>query len=491
MSGPDETDHGPIEGDVSTSPLLFPETWALLASIEDVGDKREAFQGAALEAGLRVMGGEVGRAAAIDELIELAEAHVLFTGAQAREDLEHVVGRALMSIRALPIRKRAQTNGHTAAAGPHGAPTEANARSGGQPAEAARPSILSKRQFIEGFIPPDYLVDGIIQRGFLYGLTGQTGHGKSALALLIARLVGRPEGEAHLGSHAVDPGRVIYLAGENPDDLRIRIIGDDAKSGRDGKDDNIGFIPGVFGIADMWATIEAEARAGVDLVIVDTSAAYFVGTDEQANAQMGPYARMLRTLTTLPGRPAVIVLCHPIKHVVDPSQLLPRGGGAFLAELDGNLTLWKKDDAMIELWHGKMRGPGFEPMTFRLEKINTTALVDSKGRTIPTVRAVPVSEHEEETEAFHARSDEDELLVAMLESGRSVSQLAGACRWTLQNGDPHKSKVHRVMKRLADAHLVKKGRGETWQLADPGKAAATAAKTATDVHESGSRRYGN
>ena len=45
-----------------------------------------------------------------------------------------------------------------------------------------------------------------------------------------------------------------------------------------------------------------------------------------------------RTLTTLPGGPCVLVLCHPIKHVSEPEQLLPRGGGAFLAEVDGNLT---------------------------------------------------------------------------------------------------------------------------------------------------------
>ena len=283
-----------------------------------------------------------------------------------------------------------------------------------------------------------------------------------------------------LGPHAVDTGTVIYFAGENPDDLRMRVIGDDAVNKRDGAYDNISFIPGVFSIAQMRAQIggEAERVGGVDLVVVDTSAAYFLGNDELSNTQMGAHARTLRTLTSLPGHPTVIVLCHPIKHATEPAQLLPRGGGAFVAELDGNLTLWKKDDVLLELWHGKMRGPGFEPMTFRLEKITTTTLADSKGRLIPTVRAVSVTQHEEETEAHYARSDEDELLVAMLEPGRSVAQLAAACRWTLQNGDPHKSKAHRVMLRLQKSGLVKNHR-DTWQLTEPGKTAAKAAETVT------------
>jgi hypothetical protein len=35
--------------------------------------------------------------------------------------------------------------------------------------------IKSSAQFVAGFIPPDYIVDGLLQQGFLYSLTGQTG----------------------------------------------------------------------------------------------------------------------------------------------------------------------------------------------------------------------------------------------------------------------------------------------------------------------------
>ena len=346
------------------------------------------------------------------------------------------------------------------------------------------PTILSKYDFLKGFVPPDYLVDGILQRRFIYALTGQTGHAKTALALLLAELVSSTS-LTRLGAHEAERGRVIYLVGENPDDIRMRVIGADAQREDDPAKDRISFIPGVFSIREMKYVIAAEAKrlGGVDLVIVDTSAAYFLGEDENANPQMGAHARMLRTLTTIPGGPCVLVLCHPIKHVSDPTQLVPRGGGAFLAEMDGNLTIWRRNDDLVELHHcGKFRGPGFEPMTFRLEKITTTKLTDKKGRLLPTVRAVLISESEEEKQVEHMRGDEDALLAALLKDpDHSVADLARACGWTSPNGEPHKSKVHRILERLSKVKpkLAVKLRDQ-WALTEAGKKAARKAALATE-----------
>jgi hypothetical protein len=364
----------------------------------------------------------------------------------------------------------------------------------GEPDQAPIPdnkifNILSKRDFIDGFVAPDYLLDGILQRRFIYSLTAQTGHGKTALALLIARLVGSSDPKAALGKHAAEKGKVVYFAGENPDDLRMRVIGDEVLH----KDDaaHIWFIPGTFSIEAMRAKIEAEIErlGGVDLIIVDTSAAYFNGKDELSNTEMGAHARMLRTLTTLPGGPCILVLCHPVKHVTDPSQLLPRGGGAFLAEVDGNLTLWKHDGVLLDLHHGdKLRGPGFEPINLRLETVTTTRLMDKKGRLIPTVRAVWISDAETERETEDARSDEDTLLQAMLIPGLSIAKLAEACGWLTSKGDPHKSKVDRTMKRLEKDKLAQLKRG-TWGLTETGKTSANAAAGRFNSRNFDGRRY--
>jgi hypothetical protein len=301
----------------------------------------------------------------------------------------------------------------------------------------------------------------MLQRRFVYALTGQTGHLKTAIALVLAHLIAADK-DASFGTHSVEKGRVVYFVGENPDDIRIRVIGADALRDDDTSRDRISFIPGVFDIRQMQSVlaVEMEKLGGVDLIIVDTSAAYFLGQDENVNPQIGAHARMLRKLTELPGGPCVLVLCHPIKYTTDPSQLLPRGGGAFLAEMDGNLTSWRHDESLVELHHNKIRGPGFEPMTFRIEKITNPKLADSKGRLISTVRAVPISDQEEETQSRQVRDDEDTLLAALLkDADRSVAELARACDWILLNGEPHKSKVHRSLDRLEKAKFLKKKRG--------------------------------
>jgi hypothetical protein len=307
--------------------------------------------------------------------------------------------------------------------------------------------------------------------------------------LLIARLVVRSAINGSLGKHSAEKGQVVYFAGENPDDLRMRVIGDQELF--DDDYDRVSFIPGTFSIEAMRARIEAEIKqiGGVDLVIVDTSAAYFNGKDELSNAEMGAHARLLRTLTTLPGGPCVLVLCHPVKHVLDASQLLPRGGGAFLAEVDGNLTLWKHDGVLLDLHHSdKLRGPGFEPITLRLETITTTRLMDKKGRLIPTVRAVWISDAETERATEDARTDEDALLQAMLMPSQSIANLAEACGWQTSKGEPYKSKVQRVLKRLEKDKLVSTKRGVA-TLTEAGKTAANAAASRLNGCKFDSRRY--
>ena len=51
--------------------------------------------------------------------------------------------------------------------------------------------IQSSAEFINDFVPPDYLIDWLIQRRFIYSMTGPTGEGKTSVALLLALLVDR------------------------------------------------------------------------------------------------------------------------------------------------------------------------------------------------------------------------------------------------------------------------------------------------------------
>ena len=56
--------------------------------------------------------------------------------------------------------------------------------------------LHSAAQFTEGFVPPDYVWDGIIQRRRLYAMTGRTGSGKTSVALSIASALTHSDGSA-------------------------------------------------------------------------------------------------------------------------------------------------------------------------------------------------------------------------------------------------------------------------------------------------------
>ena len=343
---------------------------------------------------------------------------------------------------------------------------------------------LSMREFVKMFRPPDFLIEGMLQRRFVYALTGQTGHAKSAVALYLAELIASPDRNTTLGRKRVAKGRVLYLVGENPDDIRMRVIGACSlrNSEPDPLDDQMFFVPGVFNLDASFDELIGccQEIGGVDLVMVDTSAAYFLGADEISNVQMGAHARLLRKMTTLPGGPCVLVLCHPIKHATEPSQLLPRGGGAFLAEMDGNLTLWKHDDVLVELSYTKMRGPGFEPITFKLETIWPPKLVDAQGRQLPTVRAVPVSGTDEQHQTDKLRDDEDRVLTALMwQPFASFTVICEHLGWLNDKGEPLKGKAQRALARLEKVKpmLVKKSR-EGPELTEEGKKVAAKAHTA-------------
>ena len=330
--------------------------------------------------------------------------------------------------------------------------------------------ILSSREFAAGFRPPDYIIEGIIQARFLYSLTGHTGSGKTAIMLLLAAHIalGKP-----IGGNEVKRGRVLYFAGENPDDTLMRWVAMSYRMGFDIDTIPVHFVRGVVNISEEIGRANAEALEihGFELVFVDTSAAYFFGEEANSNTQMLSHAKVLRSLTTLPGGPAVIAACHPTKGAGN-DNLVPYGGGAFVNEVDGNLTCSKADNVVDLHWMRKYRGVDFDPIGFALETVTCDELRDSKGRSIPTVMASVVTESTRTELAAKARKDEDAVLVLMLQGGgSSVAKMAEALGWIGSTGHPQKSRVQYTLKKLEADKLAENGR-EGWELTKKGKDAA-------------------
>jgi hypothetical protein len=333
--------------------------------------------------------------------------------------------------------------------------------------------IVSSKQFIANFVPPDYLIEGLLQRRFIYSFTGLTGAGKTAIALLLTAHVanGLP-----LPGRTVEKGKVLYFAGENPDDVRMRWIKLCEEMRLDPNTEAVFWREGTMLLANpnQWKQTIADCRAAgpFAMFIVDTAAAFFPGAggeDENNNVQAGSYARLLRSLTQeILGGPTGFISTHPIKNAT-PENLLPRGGGAFLNEVDGNLTCVKREQISEVHWLGKFRGPDFAPLSFKIQPGTTELLKDSKGRLIWTVTARPMEAQERATaDTVNARNEDRVLKLLVTQPRLSLTEMAQALQWFYASGEPDKTRVYRALKTLETDQLVKK-RGDHYEPTKEGK----------------------
>lgn len=324
----------------------------------------------------------------------------------------------------------------------------------GRPSIATGPSMQPLRQRLRNFKLPEYLWDGILIKRFCYSLTAQTGAGKTAIGIRLAFHVQRGE---KLCGRDVERGPVIYLAGENPDDVDMRWLGICHAEGVNPDDLDIHVIAGAGNIAEHAEQIRNTCRADnirPALIIVDTAAAYFPGDDDNHNKQMGDYARQLRELCKLPGEPCVVILVHPTKGAQDIQGMVPRGGGAFLNEMDGNLG-GVRDSNMVGVQAvGKFRGPEFAPLHFALQTVHDCpALFDSeKSRYMPTVIVREVTEAGVAARTMETETD-DISLVRFVDNNpkASLAQIATALK-------TNKSKANRMVERLINEKLLKRDR---------------------------------
>ena len=64
-----------------------------------------------------------------------------------------------------------------------------------------------------------------------------------------------------IGSREVQSGRVLYFAGENPDDIRMRWIALAPHLDFDVKKIEVSFIPGTFKISELFKRIERNRKS--------------------------------------------------------------------------------------------------------------------------------------------------------------------------------------------------------------------------------------
>ncbi len=333
------------------------------------------------------------------------------------------------------------------------------------------PKVL--RAFVQERSVIDFLVDDLFRRGWLYTLTGPTGSGKTAVAVPIALSVA--DGRSLCG-HQCQKAKVLYIAGENADDVRTRFVAAlECMEVSDAVLDQVMVIDASFllneRVIELCSLIE---KLEIALIIVDTDQAVSLsGADsENDNGERMRHAKQLRQLTRCAPNPTVVDLCHPRKNALR-EDLVPRGGSAFLNEVDGNLRLWREGDmAELKSDPSKFRGAPVD-LTFRSEPVETDAIKDSKGRMIAIPFFRPIDDDEAEVAADDDWRDEN-LLVAVMASDATGTQAAWAkkCGWIAEDGAPQKYKVNRLLWTLSKLTppLVQRARRRgRWVLTPAGK----------------------
>jgi hypothetical protein len=323
--------------------------------------------------------------------------------------------------------------------------------------------VQTAAAFTADFVAPEYIIDGIIQRGRIYTLTAPTGSGKTAAMLYASVAIATG---MQFCCCEVERGDVLFMAGENPDDVRARVIATLEFYGIDPNSCRLHFIAGTFSIrADMEKLRqEAEKLPDLKMVVIDTFAAYFDGDDENSNAQALDFARLVRRIAAFPAKPAVIMPAHPVKNA-RRDNLSPKGGSSLLNEVDGNLTLWNDGGILSLHWQGKFRGAEFEPLSMELQKYESSLICDNQGRIIPTILAKPILV----TRAIQIARDNLKLEDKLLFSIRDYPAISLEQRGT-DAGGVHKQKVARVLQKMAEQKLVRRFR-TNWELTKEGERA--------------------
>lgn len=320
--------------------------------------------------------------------------------------------------------------------------------------KSSGPLLIDATEWLDQATPMEWVIDGLIQRGQLYACTAITNHGKTAIGLLLALSVAA--GKCFAGRD-IAPGKVLILCGENPDGFRTRMHATMEHMGLE-RGDLTGLVtvlPQALPLASCAEQILDEARqqeGNYSLVLVDTSISYYSGDDEDDNLQARTHAWHLRALAELPGHPAIIANCHPTKSA-DRENLLPRGGGAFLNEIDTNLTVFAEGETAHLHWHRKKRGPDFDPIPFEFHGKS----IEEHGRKVPTVVAAHITDQRaHELKKARTQADDRLLYVMLHYPDCTYAEWATHCGW---NGEQAKSKVFRSMERLKEDKLVMKYRG--------------------------------
>jgi hypothetical protein len=349
----------------------------------------------------------------------------------------------------------------------------ASANTGAQQGASShpKPNFRTLAVFLGEFRPISYAVAGLMRENSLYTLTARTGEGKTSFLTILALAGATSDGERLIG-RKMKKGRVAYATAENPDDLRMRLM----------------VACFVFNI-DPWIVdrdvVISDNRVRPEeivdwikedggpftVIIIDTWQAFFDGRDPNNNAEAASFTRHFRPLAATNGLPTVIIAAHPPKQAGDDS-LLPYGGGATLNEVDGNFTLALDDSGLYRFhWLGKIRGLPFDPLYFRIDRLDSPDVVTVEGARVQMPVMFPVDD-----EAVEARQETFAGRDLALLQAMAANPEGSIRKWVTALGKGwSRRSVSTTLDHLKRDKLVDK-KARRWRLTKAGEGVVNASK---------------
>lgn len=310
------------------------------------------------------------------------------------------------------------------------------------------------RQFLDEYTVAEFLVEDVFRRGWLYTITGTTGAGKTGVAVYLCLMIAAG---ASLNGKLVQKGPVLYIAGENPDDVRGRFKAAlQHLTWPPDTIDNVHIVDQSFLLKDRVADLnQLQSTLKPVTVFVDTDQAVSLSAEgnDNANNERMAHAKRLRQISGHETRPTVIDLCHPniTSSKGAPDRLWPRGGSSFISEIDGNVRCYRDEPNTVLAYDlDKWRGMPFE-MHFRKTEVEVQSYRNQHGKalTLPVFSLAP--DTEVIRDGVNAYSDRMLLLRAMVQYPQANQiALLDVLQWKTKAGLPDKPKMSRLFKKLRE-----------------------------------------
>lgn len=161
--------------------------------------------------------------------------------------------------------------------------------------------------FLDG-TPPSWLIKNVLPAADLIVMFGESGSGKSFLALDLALSIAR--GVAWRGQRT-RKGRVFYIAAEGGAGVRNRLKAYASKHGLDAKDIPLWVIHAAPNFLQREDALEVARSViesgGADLIIVDTLAQVTPGANENASEGMSKAVEHCRGIRIATGAPVMLI----------------------------------------------------------------------------------------------------------------------------------------------------------------------------------------